>query len=217
VNRFGWKVSPAIVVGLTAAIVVIAPFAIRAAFNARATTVDPRVTLDSARPVVEAKIASELRQTSVVSVMDGEVSRTADRIGEATALALASSLYAATEQIKGRAPRTVRDLLSYLAAQNLLPPGLALTQTEGTLSSTYGSISVRYRPAPLGIEVVALGREPADGPALMVRVPDETAEKREARLYVANRLTGIGIPAPFAPAAEVIALGWSPETLRALR
>jgi hypothetical protein len=111
----------------------------------------------------------------------------------------------------------VRDLLSGLAAQNLLPPGLALTQTEGTLASMYGSISVRYRPAPLGIEVVALGREPADGPALMVRVPDEAADKGEAKLYIANRLTGIGIPAPFAPVAEVIALGWSPEPLRALR
>lgn len=50
-NRLGWKVSPAIVAGLTAALVVIAPFAIRIALNARATTVDPRVTLDSARPL----------------------------------------------------------------------------------------------------------------------------------------------------------------------
>lgn len=216
-NRLGWKVSPAIVAGLTAALVVIAPFAIRIALNARATTVDPRVTLDSARPLTEAKIANELRQASVVSVMDGEVSRTAERIGEATALALASSLYAATEQIKGRTPRSVRDLLSGLAARNLLPPGLAITQTDGTLSSTYGSISVRYRPMPLGIEVVALGREPADGPALMVRVPDEAAEKSEAKLYIANRLNGVNVPAPFAPAAEVIALGWSPEPLRALR
>jgi hypothetical protein len=211
------RLSPAIVVGLTAALVVIAPFAIRIALNARATTVDPRVTLDSARPLTAATLTTGARQPEVVSVIDGEVSRTADRIGEATALALASSLYAATEQIKGRAPRTVRDLLSSLAAQNLLPPGLALTQTEGTLTSAYGSISVRYRPAPLGIEVVALGREPADGPALMVRVPDEAAEKGEAKLYIANRLTGVRVPAPFAPAAEVIALGWSPEPLRALR
>jgi len=211
------KPSPAIVVGLTAALVVIAPFAIRVALNARTTTVDPRVTLDSVRPLIAASLTTGARQPGVVSVMDGEVSRTADRIGEATALALASSLYAATEQIKGRAPRTVRDLLSYLAAQNLLPPGLALTQTEGTLSSAYGSISVRYRPAPLGIEVVSLGHKPTDGPALMVRVPDEAAEKDEAKLYVANRLNSVRIPAPFAPAAEVIALGWSPEPLRALR
>jgi hypothetical protein len=211
------KQSPVIIVGLTATLIVIAPFAIRVALNARATTVDPRVTLDSARSLTAADLATGARRPVVVSVMDGEVSRTADRIGEATALALASSLYAATEQIKGRMPRNVRDLLSNLAAQNLLPPGLALTQTEGTLSSTYGSISVRYRPAPLGIEIVSLGREPADGPALMVRVPDEAAEKDEAKLYVANRLTGMRIPAPFAPAAEVIALGWSPEPLRTLR
>jgi hypothetical protein len=216
VNRLGWKVSPAIVAGLTAAIVVIAPFAIRIALNARATTVDPRVTLDSAGSLTTAGFTTAARQPGVVTVMDGEVSRTADRIGEATALALASSLYAATEQIKGRAPRNVRNLLSNLATQNLLPPGLALTQTEGTLASRYSSISVRYRPAPLGIEIVSLGREPADGPALMVRVPDEAAEKGEAKLYIANSLTDVRIPAPFAPAAAVIALGWSPERLRAL-
>ncbi|MCG3144875.1 MAG: hypothetical protein HONDAALG_02385 [Gammaproteobacteria bacterium] len=216
-NCLGWKVSPAIVAGLMAALVVIAPFAIRIALNARATTVDPRVTLDSAKPLKAAGLTTGAHPLEVVSVMDGEVSRTAERIGEATALALASSLYAATEQIKGRSPRSVRDLLAALAAQNLLPPGLALTQTEGTLTSTYGSISVRYRPMPLGIEVVALGREPADGPALMVRVPDEAAEKGGAKLYIANRLNGVSVPAPFAPAAEVIASGWSPERLRSIK
>jgi hypothetical protein len=51
----------------------------------------------------------------------------------------------------------------------------------------------------------------------MVRVPDESAEKGEAKLYIANRLNGVGIPAPFAPAAEVIASGWSPERLRSIK
>ena len=211
------KLPPGIIVGLTAALVIIVPFAIPVSFSAKTTTVDPRVTLDRAKPLSAASRATGARQPEIISAWDGEVSRTADRIGEATALAMAASLYAATEQLKGRAPRTVGNLLAGLAAQNLLPPGLAFTQTEGTLASAYGSLSVRYRPAPLGIEVGALGREPADGPALMVRVPDEAAEKGEARLYIANRLDGVRIPAPFASAAEVIALGWSPEPLRASR
>ncbi|MGH9851694.1 MAG: hypothetical protein ACREBD_17805, partial [Blastocatellia bacterium] len=163
-----WKMPPHMIAGTVAALVILAPAFLNYVATKGASSVDPRVTLDSASAPVAASLATGARRPEVVSVMDGEVSRTAERIGEATALALASSLYAATEQIKGRTPRTVRDLLSSLAAQNLLPPGLALTQTEGTLTSTYGSISVRYRPIPLGIEVVALGREPADGPALMV-------------------------------------------------
>jgi len=202
------------VVCLTAALVVVASLA---ASFARTKTVDPRVTLDSASPFIEARPANVTLRTAVVSVMEGEVARTADRIGEATALALSASLYAATEQLKGRAPRSVRDLVTGLAAANLLPPGLQLTQAEGTLAAACGTLSVRYRPAPLGIEIVALGREPADGPALIVRVPDENAEKGEARLFIANRLSEVNVPAPFAPTAEVIASGWSPEPLRSSR
>ncbi|MGH6628286.1 MAG: hypothetical protein ACREB3_00980 [Burkholderiales bacterium] len=202
---------------MSVALVVIAPFAIRAALNVRTTTVDPHVTLDSASPPVAASLATGARRPDVVSVMDGEVARTADRIGEATALAISASLYAATEHLKGHAPRSVGGLVAGLAAANLLPPGLAITQTEGTLASPYGTLSIRYRPTPLGIEVVALGREPADGPALIVRVPDENAEKGESRLYIANRLREVNVPAPFAPAAEVIASSWSPEPLRASR
>jgi len=209
------KPSPTVIVSLIASLVVVASLA---ASLTRTKTIDPRVTLDSASPFIEAKSpASNSLQTTIVSVMEGEVARTADRIGEATALALSASLYAATEQLKGRAPRSVRDLVTGLAAANLLPPGLRLTQAEGTLAAARGTLSVRYRPAPLGIEVVALGREAADGPALIVRVPDENAEKGEARLFIANRLSEVSVPAPFAPMAEVIASGWSPEPLRSSR
>ena len=38
-----------------------------------------------------------------------------------------------------------------------------------------------------------------------------------ARLYLATRLDEITVPAPFAHEAEVIALGFAPEPLRALK
>ncbi len=126
------------------------------------------------------------------------------------------SLYAASEQIKGRSPRATQDLLAGITAQNLLPPGLAFTQ-GGALVSAYGSLSVRYRPAPLGVEVVSVGYKREDGPALIVRIPDELSDKGETKLFIAHSLSDVRIPAPFAPAAEVIALGWSPETLRSLK
>jgi hypothetical protein len=177
----------------------------------QAKTVDPRVTMEFDQGSTVKK--SSPRQTVIATTIDGEVARTAERIGEATALALSASLYAASEQIKGRSPRAAQDLLAGIAAQKLLPPGLAFTQ-GGALVSAYGSLSVRYRHAPLGVEVVSVGHKREDGPALIVRIPEELSDKGDPSFFIARSLSDVRIPAPFAPAAEVIALGWSPEILR---
>ena len=180
----------------------------------RMSAIDPRVTveLDESANVKQASA----RQPVIPTTIDGEVARTAERIGEATALALSASLYAAGEQIKGCSPRAAQDLLAGIAAQNLLPPGLAFTQ-GGALVSAYGSLYVRYCPTPLGVEVVSVGHKRDDGPAFIVRIPDELSDKGETKLFIAHSLSDVRIPLPFAPAAEVIALGWSPETLRSLK
>ena len=180
----------------------------------RLRAIDPRVTVEFGEGASVKQTSP--RQTVIATTIDGEVARTAERIGEATALALSASLYAASEQIKGRAPRAAQDLLAGIAAQNLLPPGVTFTQ-DGALVSAYGALSIRYRPAPLGVEVVSVGHKPEDGPALIVRIPDEFSDKGETKLFIAHSLSDVRIPAPFAPAAEVIALGWSPETLRSLK
>jgi hypothetical protein len=182
----------------------------------RATrAVDPRVMMEFNNRVTANRISP--RQIAIPTMISGEVAHTADRIGEATALALAASLYAASEQIRGRTPRGVRDLLGGLAARNLLPPELSFTQAEGTLVSPYGNLSVRYRPVPLAIEIVSIGNKPDNGPALILRIPDEAFKQGETKLFVANSLSSVRVPAPFAPAPEVIALGWSPERLRAFK
>jgi hypothetical protein len=180
----------------------------------RLRAIDPRVTVEFGEGASVKQ--TSYRQTVIATTIDGEVARTAERIGEATALALSASLYAASEQIKGRAPRATPDLLTGIAAQKLLPPGVTPTQ-EGILVSAYGSLSIRYRLAPLGVEVVSVGHGPEDGPALIVRIPDELSDKGETKLFIARSLSDVKIPAPFAPAAEVIALGWSPEILRSLK
>jgi hypothetical protein len=180
----------------------------------RLRAIDPRVTVEFSEGAGVKQTSA--RQTAIATMIDGEVARTAERIGEATALALSASLYAANEEIKGRAPHSARDLLGVIAARDLLPPGLSFTQGGG-LVSAYSALSVRYRPAPLGIEVVSIGHKPEDGPALIVRIPDELSDKGEVKLFIANSLSNVRIPTPFAPAAEVIALGWSPEPLRSLK
>ncbi len=195
-----------------------ASFVFAASFGAsyfRMRAIEPHVTVELGQ--VANGNQTPAGRTVIATTIDGEVARTAERVAEATALALSASLYAASEQVRGRFPRGARDLISGLAARNLLPPGLALTHVEGNLVSTYGNVWLRYRPEPLGVEVVAMGHKPSDGPALIVRIPDELSEKGEAKLYVAGGLGAVRVPAPFSPAAEVIALGWSPEPLRSLR
>lgn len=217
-RRINFRISPLTVV-CAIAILIVAPSIIANYFLGKSTrTIDPRVTMESGRSAGEKALKeNEFRRRVIVTATDGEVARTADRIGEAKALAIATSLYAATEQLKGRTPRTSHELLAGVAAQNLLPPGLSITDAEGALTSGHGSLFVRYRPAPLGIEVVALGREPRDGPAILVRVPDENAKEGNAILFIATSLSEVSVPSAFTPAAEVISAGWSPAPLRAVK
>lgn len=205
------RVSPAAVVCATALAVVGASAAANYFLPAR--SVDARVREERvASPGV--RPSEEARGGRVVTAMDGEVARTADRLGEASALTVAASLYAATEQLKGRTPRTVDGLLARLASEGLMPPGVRLGQAGGTLHSARGDLFMRYRPRPLAVEVVSVGRERADGPAIIVRVPDDGAGNSSAGVFVATTLGDVRIPPAFAPAAEIIALGWSPEPLR---
>lgn len=212
------RISPLTVVCATA-ILVVASSAIANHFLGKSTrAIDPRVTMESGRGAEEKESKEkEQRRQVVVTAMDGEVARTADRAGEVQALAIAISLYAASEQIKGHTPRTADDLLAGVVAQNLLPPGLALTQGEGAIASAHSNLFVRYRPVPLAIEVLALGRDLRDGPALLVRVPDDNAKDGGASLFMATHIREVTIPPAFAPASEIISAGWSLEPLRALK
>jgi hypothetical protein len=194
---------------------VVAAFLVAGYFGLGAKAVDPHVTMELNREAPSKQ--STARQSAIPMLIDGEVARTADRIGEATALAFSVCLHAASEQTEGRTPRTVRDLLAGVARRNLMPPRLTLTQAEGVLASAHGMLSVRYRPLPLGIEVISIGSKQEDGPALIVRVPDETSDQGEAQLFMAKSLTDVKVPGPFAPTAEVIASGWSQESWRSLK
>lgn len=200
------------IAGLTVFLASAAAFAL----SLRASGVDPRVTLEHGSGSSFKRSTADV-PSDIATTMDGEVSRTADRIGEATALALSAGLYAATEQLNKRTPRGVRDLLAGVALNGLTHPGLLASGSEGTFVSAHGSLSVRYRPAPLGVEIISIGSKPEYGPALIVRVPSTTSEEGEARLYIAGSLTGVTVPEPFATEAELIALGWSPERLRSLK
>jgi hypothetical protein len=188
-------------------------------FTEDAGTVDPRITLPP-NQVQEIRERQRRQQVQAfVSIAEGEVSRTEERIREATALGLAASLFAATESLKHSIPASDRALLSGVQKAGLLPPGLQLIDNSALVSSVRGSLQVRYRREPLAIEVVSIGRERTDGPVLLLRVPSMTSEKDETKgvvLYMATRLEGITIPAPFVSEAQIITSGFAPEPLRAV-
>ena len=182
-------------------------------------SVDPRVTLppNQVQEIRERQRRQQLQ--AFASVSEGEVARTEERIREATALALAASLFAATESMAHRIPATQKALLSGVQDAGLLPPGMQLVDNSGLVSSVRGALQVRYRREPLCIEVVSIGRERPDGPALLIRVPSMIAGKDETRdvvLYMATRLDEITIPQPFASEPQIIALGFAHEPLRAV-
>ena len=181
--------------------------------------VDPRITLppNQSQEILERQRGHQVR--AFISVSEGEVARTEERIREATALGLAGSLFAATESLAHRIPANARALLSGVEKAGLLPPGMQLVDNAVLVSSERSTLQVRYRPEPLCIEVVSIGRERTDGPALLLRVPSMIAGKDEPGdvvLYMATRLDEITIPQPFASEAQIIAFGFAPEPLRAV-
>jgi hypothetical protein len=183
------------------------------AHSRRTTAVDPRVTWEQNRRSPEKQPPFVPAAARLVAVMNGEVSHMADRVAEATTLAFSAGAYLGNEGLNGRRPRDVQALLSGIAQSRLLPPTFEFSQSAGTLVSPWGSVSVRYRPKPLGIEVISIASKPEYGPALIVRVPDDSSDKEVARLFVADRLQGVAVPEPFTSAPEVIARGWRPERL----
>ena len=199
---------------LIVAVVVVGTIAIRfgstMVFNSTGK-VDPHINLadEKTRELIEKQRQQQL--AAFYAVDDGEVSRTEQRIREATAIATAMSLFVANESLNRRAPANVNALLLAINNSGLMPPGLQIDATNGTLVGAHANLLLRYRNEPLGIEVVSLGRVSMDGPMLIVRVvSDESGDTKieASNIYVATSLEQTKVPSPFASEAEIFALGF---------
>lgn len=145
------------------------------------------------------------------AVFDGEVYRTEGRLREASAVAIAASLSGVARSVERRPLRSVDDLLDEIVRRGLLPPGVEFVRERKLLVSERSTIHVRFRPEPFGIEIVSLGRERADGPGLLLRVPDEGAsapQNARQRYFYSFRLENVTVPEAFAGASAVQAAGW---------
>lgn len=167
---------------------------------------DPRVGVVTRNTVEAAAARQRQGYQAVAAAMGGEVATTAERMQEATALATAASLLIASELGQGRAPASADQLISALLQRTLLP-GFSAGAQPGTLTTVHGTLAVRYRRTPIGVEVVALGKDRKAGQAILVRVAADDGAS-ESLIWLAESLDQVAIPQPFVPAPEVMAAGW---------
>jgi hypothetical protein len=206
-----WRPSPLLVVFATA-FCVIAFMAISSRLSARRNRINARVEI--ADPVVETTATQSQTILATPALPDGEVERTAARVREVSAMVTGLTLLAVNEAIARRPVPTVQSLTDRFVAHGLLPPGIKQHAANGVLESERGLIYVRYRPDPLAIEIVSIGRAPLDGPAIIGRLATGTDEDSGAALFIAGRINGAPLPEAFAPTAQVVSMGWSVEPLR---
>lgn len=143
---------------------------------------------------------------------DGEVYRTADRLREASAVALAVALYAADEEAKHRSSRSADTLFAGVRVAGLLPPGVT-EESPDMLQSGRSRLSVRFRAEPLTIEVLSFPLSREDGPAIMIRIPSLDSGGNRGSLFIADRLGDISPPAPFASLTDCVRAGWIDQSL----
>jgi hypothetical protein len=147
------------------------------------------------------------------AIGDSPAAREAVRRERASMLAHVLTLTAARGLLEGRPFATLEGLLADVAARDLVPPGIEPGAHAGVFAAGSDRMYVRYRPAPVGVEVIAVGTTTirADGAPLIVRV---TAEEGAALYeYLRDRSSRIETPEPFASRAELAAAFWVPETI----
>jgi hypothetical protein len=210
-ERTRWRPSPPLIV-MTTVVIVFAGMLLVGWLNARSYRVKARVEI--ADPTIEASAYTSSTRANSVNLPDGEVARMALRVREATGLLMGLVLLAVNEQMSNRTITSIDALLDLMLARNLFPPGIHRTESKGVLTSDRAIIYVRFRPQPLGLEVVSIGQERLDGPALITRLSTGGDDNSGALLLVAKRTEGVNLPEPFASPAEVTALNWSIEPLR---
>lgn len=205
-----WRLSPPLIVVLTA-VIVVAGILFAGWLNARRYRVKARVEIGE--PAIEMQPARSTIAGSSIGFPDGEVAKTAVRVREVTGLLMGLVTLAVTEQMSDRSPANANALVGLMTQRHLLPPGIRQTPGEGALISDCATIYARYRSAPLGIEIVSIGSKRTDGPTIIVRLAAGGDDNSGAALLIARKAE-TPIPAPFAPVSQILAMGWNVEPLR---
>jgi hypothetical protein len=194
---------PVICVIAVALLVLILPLVMRhRQASGRMATVDAQVSIADGR-----NDAASSRDPLAYRWPDSEVARTAERLRDVTAVAIAASTYVAEGTMTGRTPHDAGEITEGIAKRQLIPPDW-LTNQSGVLQTAHGTLHVRYSPNNLSVEVVSVPSGPSDGPAMLIRIPDNENTAVGSRYFESMQLDGTMYPGPFAPIPEIIRAGW---------
>lgn len=214
--RLTWpRPTPAFVAGTVAVLICLllltAP-TLNRFFSDRLTS---RISFEQGRARPTSDGLAQAPKPSATSIFDGEVYRTEGRLREASAVAIAATLSGVASLTERQPVRNVGELLQDIARRGLLPPGVEMNPERNLLVSEHSRIHVRLRPEPFAVEILSLGREHLDGPALLLRVPDDAQNKNKpARYFFSLKLEDVTVPDPFANPSAVLACGWQMDTIR---
>jgi len=208
-NREHGNIWPLVsVAGGALLVLVVVPLAIQRLGGGRMATVDAEVTIG------DTGSGPSVRESrSFYRWPNSEVPRTAERLRDTTAVAIAASTSVIEGALRGRIPRDAAELVAYVGQQQLIPAEW-LTSKPGVLQTPRGIILVRYSAKDLLVEVLSVPRDRKDGPAIVIRLPDPENTEVGARYFESMQLDGIVYPPPFAPIAEIIASGWQPRLFK---
>lgn len=206
-----WRLPPVAVVGLTAMTLLALVLTLNW-LSARRGGVNAHVEI--AAPVIEVAATQSALPIPQGALPDGEVARTAERVREVSALTMGLTLLAVNEGLDHRSPPDVEHLLDRFARRALLPPMITAYAAQGILESPRAVIYLRYRPLPLAVEVVSIGRAREDGPAVIGRIITDGDAEAGASLFIARGLGNVALSAAFTPIAQMTAANWTLEPLR---
>jgi hypothetical protein len=168
-------------------------------------SVDPTVSIERAQD--DGSSYTRNAKASPNLPGDGEVYRTAERLREASAVALAAGLYLAGEQVNHRYPQSADSVIAGVRSAGLLPPGITV-DGRAMLVSPFSTELLRFRSDPLAIEVIDIPHSRGDGPALMVRIPGSGTDGERGSIFIADRLGDITPPSPFVSISDCVRAGW---------
>lgn len=197
-----------VVIAAAFCVLVIVPLFIERQKAGRMATVDAHVSIgDGEVSDGEASAASNYRWPN------GEVPRTAERLRDITAVAIAAATCLLDESLHGRVPRDADEIIAGIDQRKLIAKEWR-TDQSGVLRTPNATIHLRYSPRSLTVELISVPNERMDGPAILIRIPDSENVAVGNRYFESMQLDGIIYPRPFAPIADVIATGWQPHLFK---
>jgi len=189
-------------------VLVIMPLVMHREHSSRMATVEAQVNIGDA-----ASDSSTSRNAPVYRWPDSEVPRTAERLRDVTAVSVAAITYVVEGAMTGHPPRDANEILTGIATRQLIPQEW-LTNESGVLKMPHGTVHLRYSPNSLTVEIVSVPNERNDGPAILIRIPDQENTTVGPRYFESAQLDGVVYPNPFAPIPEIIAAGWQPRLFK---